>query len=177
MCSSLLFLHESLFSKFSPLCVWKHISVVDYCGITKAAFTSTWMPLGSTCTNPQIDYNWWKKPHTHHSFFFFFPVGCIRLRKSLLGCGASGSSWIKYVNQRWGKTLAMTALREIPIYDVCQPWEGRRILYTAQHINHFFDPTSYRIPRQWLLLVCEPMCVESLWPWGDSPLWRAGKYL
>ena len=68
--------------------------------------------------------------------------------KSLLGFTASCSGWIKYVNQLGGKTLAMTALREITLRDVCQTWEGRRTLYTAQHINHFFDPTSYRIP--WL---------------------------
>lgn len=154
--------------------MWKHISAFDYCGITITAFTSKWIPLESTCTNPQISYNWWKSNTTQ---FFFSPVGCVLMLKSLFGFSALCSGRIKYVNQQGGKTLAMTALREIPIHDVCQMWEGRRILYTAQHINHFFDPTSYRIPWQWLLLICEPMCVKSLRPWRDSPLWRTGKYL
>ena len=112
-----------------------------------------------------------------HTPVFFFSGGCVLLLKSPLGFSALGSGWIKYVNQQGVKTLAMTALCEITIYDVCQTWAGRRVLYTAQHINHFFDPTSYRIPWQWLLLICEPMCVKSLRPRGDSPLWRAGKYL
>lgn len=166
----LFYINPSLLNSAPNAC--ENVSVLlIYCGgITKTAFTSKWIPLESMCTNPQISYNWWTK--TPHSLFL-----CVPFLKSLLGFSASGAGWIEFVNRQGGKTLATTALREIATRDVCQTWEVRRILYIAPHINHFFDPTSYRIPWQWMLLICEPMRVKSLRPWGDSPLWRAGKYL
>lgn len=92
---------------------------------------------------------------------------------------------VKYVNKQTRKNTGNDSRVWNHISCLADIGGQTNTLFTVQYINHGFDPSTYWIPWQWLPLNCEPMCVKShsdsptplLPPWGNSPAWRAGKYL
>lgn len=103
-----------------------------------------------------------KEVHTNHILF----SRLCNAAEIPLGFSAWGSDWIKYVNHRDGKTLAIMAYCEISIYVVCQMWAGRRILYTA-HQSHLWshllqDTVAMTAPHLWTNVCQIPATLRAL---------------